>query len=288
MQLTRATAITTVSVGASVLIVALLGAGTLMSDDDDAAGQVSQTTEPTPTRTVLPPPDPRPVPVGARLLPNLRSLPAENVHLEIVDGQRRMRFASIIANAGLGPAEVVPDGLLPCPPGQRHASQVLYHDVAGNARYDEATDVVTTTRTGGCMLDHPEHGHWHFDAMARYTLTRPGERSQLVASDKVSFCLRDNRVTATASPIRLAQFYGDCSRDRVQGIRPGWADVYSADLADQHLDLPADLPDGLYCLRNEADPRELLLETDDDDNASVVTVRITATSAALDPTDRCS
>ncbi|HJU98885.1 MAG TPA: lysyl oxidase family protein [Jiangellaceae bacterium] len=288
MQLKRATATATVGVGATVLLAALLGAGTLLAEDEDARARVSQTAESTPTETALPYPDPRRVPVGARLLPNLRSLPAENVHLEFVDGQRRMRFASIIANAGLGPAEVVPDGLLPCPPGQRHASQVLYHDVAGNGRYDLATDVVKTTRPGGCMLDHPEHGHWHFDAMARYTLTRPGERSPLVASDKVSFCLRDNRVTPTASPVRLPQFYGDCSRDRVQGITPGWADVYSADLADQHLDLPADLPDGIYCLHNQADPRELLLEAADDDNASVVTVRITATSAALDPADGCS
>lgn len=287
MQLKRATATATVGVGATVLLAALLGAGTLLSEDEDAGARVSQTAESTPTESSLPYPDPRRVPVGARLLPNLRSLPAENVHLELVDGQRRMRFASIIANAGLGPAEVVPDGLLPCPPGQRHASQVLYHDVAGNGRYDLATDAVKTTRPGGCMLDHPEHGHWHFDAMARYTLTRPGERSPLVASDKVSFCLRDNRVTPTASPVRFPQFYGDCSRDRVQGITPGWADVYSADLADQHLDLPADLPDGIYCLHNQADPRELLLEAADDDNASVVTVRITATSAALDPADGC-
>jgi len=287
MQLTRTTAIATVSVGASVLIVGLLGAGTLLSGDDEVGARVSQTAEPTPTETFLPPPDPRGVPVGARLLPNLRSLPAENVHLEFVDGKRRMRFASIIANAGIGPAEVLPDGLLPCPPGQRHASQVLYHDDAGNGRYERETDVVTTTRPGGCMLDHAEHEHWHFDAMARYALTRPGENSPLVSSDKVSFCLRDNRETATASPIHFAQFYGDCGRDRVQGIMPGWADVYSADLADQHLDLPADLPDGAYCLHNEADPRELLLETDDDDNASVVTVRITQTSIAVDPIDRC-
>ncbi|MGH8825898.1 MAG: lysyl oxidase family protein [Jiangellaceae bacterium] len=288
MQRTRATAIAAVSMGASVLIVGLVGAGTMLSGDDERGARVRQTAEPTPTETSLPPPDPQRVPVGARLLPNLRSLPAENVHLEFVDGQRRMRFASIIANAGIGPAVVVPDGLHPCPPGQRHASQVLYHDEAGNGRYDRTTDVVTTTRTGGCMLDHPEHEHWHFDAMARYTLTRPGESSPLVASDKVSFCLRDNRETATASPVRPTQFYGDCARDRVQGITPGWADVYSADLADQHLDLPADLPDGSYCLHNEADPRELLLETDDDDNASVVTIRITATSVTLDPTDRCS
>ena len=24
------------------------------------------------------------------------------------------------------------------------------------------------------MLDHPTHDHWHFDAMAAYTLTVPG------------------------------------------------------------------------------------------------------------------
>jgi hypothetical protein len=288
MQLTRATAIATASAGASVLVVTLLGAGSMLSGDDDAGAKVSQTSDPTPTETFLPHPEPRRVPVNARLLPNLRSLPAEDVHVEMVDGQRRVRFSSIIANAGIGPAVVDPDGLLPCPPGQRHASQVLYHDVAGNGRYDRTSDVVRTTRVGGCMLDHPEHDHWHFDAMARYALTRPGENSPLVSSDKVSFCLRDNRETATASPVRLARFYGDCAHDRVQGITPGWADVYSADLADQHLDLPADLPNGYYCLHNEADPRELLLETTDDDNASVVTVRITATSVTRDPVDRCS
>ena len=233
-------------------------------------------------------PDPRPVPVSARLLPNLRSLPPEDVGIRVADGQRQLWFTSIIANAGVGPAEVIPDELLPCPPGQHHASQVLYHDVAGDARFDRAVDRRTSTRRGGCMLDHPTHGHWHFDAMARYSVTRPGERSPLVASDKVSFCLRDNRETPSASRAVIPKHYGDCGPEKVQGISPGWADVYDTDLPDQHLVLPANLPDGLYCLHNEADPLELLLETDDTDNAAVVAVRVTGNVAERDPTGTCT
>ena len=233
-------------------------------------------------------PDPRPVPVNARLLPNLRSLPPEDVEIRTADGKRQLWFTSIIANAGIGPAEVIPDDLLPCPPGQQHASQVLYHDIARDARFDRTVDKVTTTRRGGCMLDHPEHGHWHFDAMARYSLTRQGERSPLVASDKVSFCLRDNREARSASPVKVAQHYGDCGPRKVQGISPGWADVYDTDLPDQHLVLPAGLPDGAYCLHNEADPLELLMETDDSDNAAVIAVRIAGARVSVGAARSCA
>jgi Lysyl oxidase len=110
----------------------------------------------------------------------------------------------------------------------------------------------------------------------------------LVASDKVSFCLRDNRETPSASGAVVPQHYGDCGPEKVQGISPGWADVYDTDLPDQHLVLPPDLPDGLYCLHNEADPLELLLEIDDTDNAAVVAVRVTGNVAERDPTGTCT
>ena len=138
------------------------------------------------------------------------------------------------------------------------------------------------------MLDHPDHKHWHFDAMARYLLTRADERSPLVGFDKVSFCLRDNRETPSASPVRPPKHYADCGRDKVQGITPGWADVYDTTLPTQYLVLPESLPDGIYCLRNEADPLHLLLETVDEDNAAAVAIRITAESVAPDPATRCT
>jgi hypothetical protein len=56
--------------------------------------------------------------------------------------------------------------------------------------------------------------------------------------------------------------------------------VYRATLPEQHLDLPMGLADGVYCLRNRADPLELLIETDDDDNAAALAIRIAGTTVA--------
>jgi Lysyl oxidase len=282
MQLRTRARLAAAAIGTGcVVIAAIVGMSRPDAEQPESAVVSADEARGRPNSPTLAYPDPRAVPVGARLLPNLRSLPPEDVGMRITDGQRQLWFTSIIANAGLGPAEVVPDELLPCPPGQQHASQVIYHDRAGDGRFDRAVDRATSNRRGGCMLDHPTHEHWHFDAMARYALTRPGERSPLIASDKVSFCLRDNRATPSTSPIAVAQHYGDCGPDKVQGISPGWADVYDTDLPDQHLVLPASLPDGPYCLHNEADPLELLLETDDSDNAAVVAVRIAGDTATV-------
>ena len=295
-----------VAVGAGcVLLAAVVGSSRPEDSDagafavDQPAGAVAPGKQPATSVLPIPAPsktssaavqypDPKRVPVGARLLPNLRSLPPEDIEIRTGDdGQRQLWFTSIIANAGIGPAEVIPDEVLPCPPGQRYASQVLYHDSGGNGRFDPTADQLTTMRRGGCMLDHPTHDHWHFDAMARYAVTRWGERSPLVSSDKVSFCLRDNRETPSESAVKVPEHYGDCGPNNVQGISPGWADVYDTDLPDQHLVLPATITDGNYCLHNEADPLELLLETDETDNAAVIAVRITGNDVAVGAAGRC-
>lgn len=283
---------------AAMLVGGLVVLGTValaaaLGGNGESSGQTTPklTGTPTAVRAVpveYPDPRPRPKPVRAPLLPNLQSLPPEDVLIEVADGARRLRFTSIIANTGVGPIETNPDGLLPCPPGERHASQVLYHDEDDDGRYDRSTDTTTTSRPAGCMLDHEGHSHWHFDAAAKYTLVEPRGGSPVAAADKVSFCWRDNReVPAEADP-RPEQRYGDCTYDTVQGITPGWADVYSEQLDDQHLDLPTDLADGVYCLWNEADPLDLLRETDDTDNAAVTAIEITGTDVAEAPRETCA
>lgn len=238
-------------------------------------------------QTLLDYPDPRPVQGSALLRPNLHSLPAEDLVIELAGGERRLRFTSIIANSGFGPVETDPDGLLPCPEAQRHASQVLYRDANGDGRYERSVDTATLTRPAGCMLDHKGHDHWHFDAAARYVLTAPGSDEPVAEAQKVSFCWRDNReVPAQADP-RPDRHYGDCTRDKVQGITPGWADVYPERLDDQHLGLPADLDDGVYCLWNEADPLGRLLETDETDNAAVAAAEISGTNVDAAAADLC-
>ena len=232
-------------------------------------------------------PAPQPVRVGAPLRPNLRSLPAENVHIEVEDGTRRLRFTSALANVGPGPLEVEPDNGANCPPGQRHAAQILYTDRAGDGSFDRGTDRKGASIPAGCMLDHPTHRHWHFDAMARYALAAPGATIPIVSKEKVSFCLRDSRAMPAASGSggslpgaidsespRPHRHYGDCGRIKVQGISPRWADVYKSDLPGQVLALPTGLADGAYCLHSAADPLGLLQEINEDDNAAVRSIVI--------------
>ncbi|TDD99002.1 lysyl oxidase family protein [Jiangella asiatica] len=215
---------------------------------------------------------------AAYLLPDLHSLPAEDIQITLTDaGTRDLRFSATIANTGVGPLIVAPDDHAVCPAGQRHAAQRVVADVDGDGRFDPAVDRSVKPAPGGCMVDHPTHLHWHFDASASYVLTRPGDDVPIVTSDKVSFCLRDSH--PLEGPARDGAF-GDCDRESIQGISVGFGDLYRFDLDGQALPLPRDLADGVYCLTLSADPDRLLRELDDGDNASTVGVQVIGSTAA--------
>jgi hypothetical protein len=127
------------------------------------------------------------------------------------------------------------------------------------------------------MLRHPGHRHWHFDAMAAYSLRRPGTVNALVARNKVSFCLRDNQRVPGQRVVVRREHFGRCSRNSQQGISPGWVDVYKADLNGQWLRLPSSVDKEVVCLDLKADPRGLLTETNETDNAVSVAIRIDGT-----------
>ena len=275
-------AIVVAVIGSSVVAVAAL-TGTVAHDPTQSVTSEARSPSPTASSTATPTPSAT-APV---LLPDARSLPASELSIETTADGRRLRFSATLVNDGRGPLEVFPDDSQSCPAGQRYAEQRLYVDADGDGAFDRTVDRRTETSPAGCMVDHPEHDHWHFDAMARYALTPVGSTAPVAENNKVSFCLRDNVViagTATGQP----QHYGECqTRLSVQGISPGWADVYTADLADQVLDLPDGLPDGAYCLHTEADPFRLLREVDPTDNAAVVTVQITGSSVVALPSIEC-
>lgn len=247
--------------------ISMLAAGCSAGDDPSPASS-PVTSDPA---GASPPPTPESTPQAAptgpaELLPDLRSLRAYDIHIERDDDDRLLRFSATLANVGTGPVEIRPNDDRQCPDGQRFATQVVHLDTddgSGNAEQH--------TEPAGCMVDHEEHEHWHFDASARYVLTEPGSPRPIVSADKVSFCLRDSH------PLSVEvgrQEYGECDRDSTQGISPGWGDEYASDLDGQALPLPADLPDGRYCLTLTADPYNLLQESDDANNAATVGVRI--------------
>ena len=189
---------------------------------------------------------------------------------------------------GVGPVEVVPDEKRPCPRGQRHAAQSIYQDGDGNGRFDADADRETVLRPAGCMLFHPQHTHWHLDASASYTLIAAVDDTVVVEQDKVSFCLRDNQRVPGVQPPGGSKTYGECDRNRVQGISVGWSDIYDASLPGQELELPRAMPDGLYCLVVAAYPLDLFTETVEDDNASAQAIRITGARVRTAAPETCT
>jgi hypothetical protein len=205
------------------------------------------------------------------LLPNVRARRATDVHIVVRGSVRRLKFASVLVNVGVGPLELARRGGAPCPAGQRRVDQAVYQDHNGNGRFNRATDVKKVFRQSGCEIVTPGEDTWHIDASARYWLTRAGHTTVIVRHPKVSFCVRDSlRLTPAAS----AGFYGHCSRDGRKGITVGWGDLYQSFFPGQSLRLPGGVKGHTYCLWQQADPRDLFRESNEADNFSVRAIRI--------------
>jgi Lysyl oxidase len=228
---------------------------------------------------------PRPV----NLLPDMTPLNPRQLSIQIDHGHRRLRFTAGLANIGRGPMEVRPNSAQPCASSKRHASQIIYRDVDRSHFFRRSVDTAYTRRSAGCMVFHPQHNHWHFEAAARYVVYRPGAVANiLVRARKMSFCLRDSEpVPAGLGTFHQPEYYLDCGRDTPQGISTGWVDVYSSDLFGQSLKLSDRLPDGVYCLGIRVDPRNELRESDDFNNESSRPFRLHGERLGTAETDAC-
>jgi len=207
----------------------------------------------------------------------MRSLGASDLQIEVVGNARRLRFAASLANVGPGPLLLLPTGPGGCVSGQHEALQVLHRDANLDGKFQRSRDREGSRRVTGCMLRHPGHKHWHFDAMAAYSLRRAGSSQALVARNKVSFCLRDNLKMPGQRAVVPRRHFGRCSRNSQQGISPGWVDIYKADFSGQWLRLPGNVGSDVLCLDLEADPLGRLVETNETDNATSVAIRVDGT-----------
>jgi len=225
------------------------------------------------------------------LLPNLVPLRANDIYITGSGEDRQLRFETSLASIGRGPMEVRPNRQIPCRPGQRGASQIMYRDVDGSKFFKRSVDTTFKRRKAGCMVFHPTHNHWHFEASTFYAL-RPvtGEQDRTSAFRKTSFCMRDSeRVPAQLGTYNQPLHYGACSQDRPMGINIGWADVYQSFLDGQslHLGDTSKVPDGRYCLTIRVDPKESLVESNEDDNLSARSIRISGSSVTMLPNSVC-
>jgi hypothetical protein len=94
---------------------------------------------------------------------------------------------------------------------------------------------------------------------------------ELVAvNEKVGFCLMDNLLVDADLAVGdgLARYPIDCHGD-VQGISPGFGDIYVAELHEQDLVITG-LPDGRYALVNIANPEGVIAETTTSNNSAQI------------------
>lgn len=220
---------------------------------------------------------------------------------------RCLRFTSDIRNTGAGTLEVqIPwlttdasgtpqSGFLP---GECNAQQVVFTSSGASA-----------TRPAGTCEFHPEHAHFHYKNLVSFTLynlnSAGGVGTQVGTALKESFCLSDDDYfgygTGTANGPR--QFVGQpgCNVPSqvatpsaggsggvqvVEGMSPGWGDVYTWDTPDQYIDITHVAP-GTYDLIEETNPAGALLVgggPGEQQTCALTQLQLTATSVKTLPT----
>ena len=224
-----------------------------------------------------PPLDPNPClgPQAAELrCPDLQMSPPYGLYLDKFTKRRQvlLRAGNSINSIGAGPAELhgVRDGRR-----TMRARQRIYRRAGGRIG----------VRTGARLIYKfipRQTGYWKFWHAARFELwrlDRSGQRTELVrVGPKIAYCLRDlghPHPRLRRSPRRIV--YPSCNTDprrrRVTlGTSVGWADVYPPTYHEQWLDVTG--LRGCFAYVHIADPRNGIYESNEDNNAGQVIVRL--------------
>jgi hypothetical protein len=129
----------------------------------------------------------------------------------------------------------------------------------------------------------PDHRHWHFLGFERYELRRASDDRRVAHDRKTGFCL-GNRY-AVSSQARIAQritnrqFDPHCGGNQprrlsvIEGISVGRGDDYKPLLEGQYIDITK-LPSGRYVLVHRVNATRSLRETNYDNDASSVLLRL--------------
>jgi hypothetical protein len=223
------------------------------------------------------------VATAADALPDLRSAPPSKPELTVdMSGEERrllLRFDAGIDNVGAGAVELR---------GERATTS------------DPMVAVQRVFGTEGAPRDEPRptaelafetgdgHHHWHFQGAARYALVDEARTAEIAPSAKVGFCLQDSVALYGSAPRTYAV---DCAKGApetltlVEGISPGWRDVYDRTLAFQWVDV-SDVQPGRYWLHAVADPDGVLRESDEGNQAAYSDAAVTVPGHAALPQAR--
>jgi hypothetical protein len=215
-----------------------------------------------------------PAQAATDVLPDLRTRRLTDFRIENAsNGEKRLRFTTIIANAGPGPFEVRLDR-----PNTSTAQMTVIqriYNTAGGWRWVQAPG--THGFWGG-----DGHSHWHVYKFQRFEIRRlssGGTEGPLAGSGaKVGFCFYDNTTYNLGLPdAPQSPYYKGCGTTtslRVKtGISVGWSDKYGWNLNRQWIKING-LPDGNYRVRVLTDPQNWFVETSNTNNNTYSDIRI--------------
>jgi Lysyl oxidase len=214
-------------------------------------------------------------PGAERLLcPNLRIGPPSELYTERTGGgEVLLRATSDVRSRGRGPMELR---------GRRSG----WHQMRTNQRIYKA---------GGGHITVPSRAilhfsyvgtyfggsYWKVHQLAHFDLLRvrdDGSLGEIVrTSPKLNYCLRDLAHTRSGRRSPSHWVYPGCNqnpfRDRVTlGTSVGWSDIYPAAYHQQWINVTG--LRGCFAYRMTVDPKEVLFESNEEDNTSQVLVRL--------------
>ena len=197
--------------------------------------------------------------------------------------QNCLRFDQSFSNVGEGPAEL--RFRLPHDPANTS------HDVFQRTYFSDAPSHVVDTLAGTWEF-HAAHGHYHYDNFAQsnlWAVDKKGRRTGAApvgTGRKVSFCVEDESLDATlwgkkgvgprtyrAPDCLFAQVVGTDFDYLVQGLTPGWTDVYQWYIPGQYIEVTG-VPDGDYILETVVDPDHKVIEANESNNCGSVRVHL--------------
>jgi hypothetical protein len=220
-------------------------------------------------------PDPCTGPEAQQLLcPNLRIGSPRELYVERTgDGHVLLHATSDVRSRGRGPMELR---------GRRNGR----HSMRTNQRiYKVGGGHIAVP--SGAALQFTDVGayfggsYWKVHQLAHFDLlrVRPDGRLGPVVrtSPKLNYCLRDLERTRPGRRSPSHRHYPGCNQNPYQdritlGTSVGWSDIYPAGYSKQWIDV-AGLR-GCFAYRMTVDPKELLFESNENDNTSQVRVRL--------------
>lgn len=204
-------------------------------------------------------------------LPDLRADAPEDAYLQVYgDGRLLLRFDGFVTNVGGGPLDIT---------GNPSAGSMAQRRYLGNGEWAEVgRPSVTYEEADG-------HNHWHLMRVMRYSLRRPDGPAEVAPAQKVGFCLYDLQAAPGSVARRDDQAYPYtstttfCERNNraatflSMGVSAGWRDVYNSGLALQWVDVSNTAP-GTYRVAAEADPNNVVVESDENNPPAFTTVNV--------------